>query len=197
MKKYIDFNFVDFQKELLSKSPLNLIVNPNFPTFRLFEVEDERYGKIYSYERNGNASPSICRNLEMAIKELKKSFISEMELDNNSLGAQKADLIEDLLIKKYPDYGFYCPYDISNGMGVEVQIIKYIEEIDEDGETFTWNPSIWITQNEPVAFRYLTNFMPFDMAMDIVQTITRVCQSKISLTYKGKELYCYENGVAV
>ena len=120
-----------------------------------------------------------------------------MELDGNTLGSQKADLIDDLLTKKYPDYGFYCPYDISSGMGVEIQITKYIEEIDEDGETFTWNPSIWITQNGPVAFRYLTNFMPFDMAMDIVQTLTRVCQSKISLTYKGKELYCYENGVAV
>lgn len=197
MKKYIDFDFVKFQKELLEKSPLNLIVNPNFPKYRLFEIDDDRYEKLYGCDINDSNFEGTARTLDRAIQDMKRDFIYELERDNNSLGAQKASLVEDILSEKYTDtdYQFYCPYDIE--LGVEVQITKYIEEIDEDGEVFTWNPSIWITQNEPVAFRYLTNFMPFDMAMDIVQTITRVCQSKISLTYKGKELYCYENGVAV
>lgn len=64
-------------------------------------------------------------------------------------------------------------------------------------DEYDFIPEIWICSNSSTAFRYLTNFMPFDMAMDIVQTMSRVCHSKMSLTYKGKELYRYENGVAV
>lgn len=187
MKKYVDFDFVKFQKELLAQSPLNLIVNPQFPKFKLFE-DGDRYGFNVSnpnYER-------FARNLPTAIEEMKAEYIRRMELDCNTLGSQKAELIEDILIKKYPDYGFYCPYDISGNMGVEIQITKYYEE-----EEFTWTPSVWITQNGPVAIKYLTDFMPFDMAIDIIKILTEICQSRISMTYKGKELLCYENGVAV
>ncbi|MFQ9545281.1 MAG: hypothetical protein ACLR02_09715 [Clostridium sp.] len=189
MKKYIDFDFVAFQRELLKKSPFNLIVNPDFPNYRLFEENG-----LYNYERDGKPSAQKCRDINTAIEKMKASFIGDVERDNNSLGAQKADLIEDSLIKKYPEYGFYCPYDIENG--VEIQITKY-EEIDEDGEAFILNPSIWVTQNGPVAIKYLTNFMPFDMAIDIIKILTEICQSRISMTYKGKKLLCYENGVSV
>ena len=194
MKKYIDFDFRNFQKELLSKSPLNLIVNPKFPKFELFETDNKKNGKVYGFDVNNSNHEGIARTLDRAIEEMKQAYIREIEIDNNSLGAQKADLIEDIFAKKYiySDYQFNCFYDIE--LGVKLQIVRFIE--NEYGTA--WNSTdLWITQNESIEFRCLTDFMPCQMAIDIVQIITRVCQSKISLTYKGKELYCYENGEAI
>ena len=189
MKKYIDFDFIEFQKELLSKSPLNLIVNPHFPKFELFEADDERYGKVYGFDVNNSDHEGIALTLDRAIEEMKKEYVNTLRSDNNSLLSQKAKMLEEIFTKRYPDYWFYGTNDIE--LGVEINIRKM------NTDEYDFIPEIWIFSNSSTAFRYLTNFMPFDMAMDIVQTMSRVCHSKMSLTYKGKELYCYENGVAV